>query len=211
MAVWAPRHEFLHKYFEQEFQRDIVTDPVNATDRKTCFLILDSKDGENEDVRTFRDKCQTHGCRLITLRLPAVVGTGMGDPVMKLAKNIARGTMFKIKENNPVWSVIHATDVARLARVIMERDLNKDVDIVVPGTQIQLHDLIDALAYRMGDKKIGTLKYKFARLFFRPALLNIMTQNKVVENPDFTTIAAEFKFTDPADYLKTHVYDENSL
>ena len=145
------------------------------------------------------------------LRAAHIVGTGMNGLPMRLARGIARGMLMHIRGNEAMLSVVHASDVARLAVILPAGlpPLN-----ITDGTETRVDDLIDALAYRMKNKRVYTIKsQRIARLLYGGEYFGELTNTLTFSNA--ALLAALPAGTPPPEevtnYLRTHVYDESSL
>lgn len=212
LAVCAPGREFLTKYFDREFDRRIVNTPAQADDTTLPAFIVTSADGSQTDAESaFAETCRQAGLRPLTLRVPHVIGTGMNGLMMTLARGVARGTMLRIRDNKTELSVIHATDIARAAKALAEaeRDVVSTVTLSAPPTD--MNALVEALGVRIKDKRVGTIAPRWARILYGRSLYNELTTSATADTSVFESICPDFRFADPVEYLKTHVYDNESL
>lgn len=216
MTVYAPGYEFLYKYFDKSFDREIIsdvrTDGPASEDLYSVPAVMvlgDNTTADEAELSAFRERCSGAGLRLITLHVPAVVGTGMGDPVMRLARNIARGTMAKIKDNPASVSVIHAVDIPEIVKASAEKP---DIDTLrIGGVIISFAELTDALAMRINNKKIPFISLQWAKILFSKSFFNLVTTYVIADNTEFESVLPGFRLTNPADYLRNHIYDDESL
>lgn len=216
LVVEAPTRGFVLKYLEREFNRDIIS-PDEATDETGLpWIMLSSTDGsEANDAseRAFAERCEAAGCSGLILRLPPfVIGTGMDGLPRTLARGVARGTMLRIKDNQAEVSAVHATDIARVARILATPGRRSVTTVTVGGQTILLNDLISALGVRIKDKRVGTIKPRWAKILYGQSLYGDLTTSRTVDDSDLRALLpADFEFVNPAEYLKTHVYDHESL
>lgn len=162
--------------------------------------------------------CAAKGVNLSILRAPAIVGTGMQGPLRAWVNSIYRSTYHHIADETARMSVVHATDVARAACLIAG---HSGVFNITDGVNPSQHDLAEALAARMGNKRIFTLRPKRARIFARfSRFLPFVNYNKerLAERYrsltfDCSLLCNTINFTPQSvtNYLTTHVYDETSL
>lgn len=157
------------------------------------------------------------GARLTILRLPPVVGTGMEGVLRKLVNGIYRGSLVHIEGNEARKSVVHATDVARAAR--LARDLG-GVYNVTDGADPTVHDLMEALAHRLDDKRIFSVTPARARRMAMVARIIPQAMNRqmlawmtstLTFDPARLREATGFEPHSVTEYLRSHNYDENSL
>lgn len=150
----------------------------------------------------------------IILRCPIVIGTRMGGIGRRIAEMIDSGKLFYFPGNEARVSVMHATDLAKVVLRLAQSDVSEAVYNVGDGTNPTFHDLAEALAYRMKNKRVSTLstgpQQWFGRVFYGKKLYSIMTTSRLYS---VEKIKAELgiDFVDTCEYLRTHNYDENSL
>ena len=162
--------------------------------------------------------CDSHGVTLSILRAPLIMGTGMKGTLRSMVNGIDRGYYFHIKGNDARRSIIHATDVATVAKRISAIGGTYNLsDRVHPS----IHDLGEALAYRIGGKRIFTLPLKAVKLAARigDRIDAVPFSTKRYEqlsttltfNSDAISRVIDWQPHDVVNYLRTHNYDENSL
>lgn len=211
MAVYAPGREFIYKYFEREFDRRLTENPTEATPGLPAIIVTGVGETDSPSITDFRAKIKTDGGALVHLHVPEVIGTGMTGFIMQLARGVARGTMMKIRENDALLSVIHATDVARASSCILAANEAADSEYVISAPPVKINDLLDALGVRIKSKRVATLKPGWAKILYGNRLYGLLTKDNCVDADSFVHDYPEFEFVNPVDYLKTHVYDEESL
>lgn len=209
MAVMAPAREFLLKYFDRAFDCRITPDPAEA-DFSHAVLVMGTGYDSSEEMRGFIASCKQHNIKLITLKVPYVIGTGMNGLMLRLARGIARGFHLKIEGNEARWSVIHATDVANAALRIVNEELS-DKEFIISAPPVRVGDLQDALSFRIKNKRLGTVKPRWAKIIYGSELYGLLTTDNIVDTSDFELAFPDFIFANPAEYLQTHVYDNDSL
>lgn len=213
---------FLTKYLEREFDRDHA--PVALTEKfigyyniaPVMLSSVEAASGESplaDAERAFLAVCKRSDLIPVILRLPPfVIGTGMQGLPRTLARGVARGTMLRIKGNEAEVSAVHAVDVARVARILAESSPVEPVVVNVPGVTVRINDLIDALGVRIKDKKVGSIKPVWAKAIYGRSLYTDLTTSRVIDGAELRALLPEgFEFDNPVDYLKTHVYDHESL
>lgn len=171
-----------------------------------------------EAERLLGEWCAARNVTLTILRSPAIVGTGMRGELRRLVNSIYRGNYHHIDDETARLSVVHATDVARA--MVMLRQLGGIYNIT-DGDNPSRHDLVEAFALRMGNKRVYTLRAKRARTFARvcdfiPLLgygRKSLAERYRTLTFDDSRLRRAIDWTPSAvvDYLKTHNYDENSL
>lgn len=206
-----------------------------APTQRKCAIMISSTDvynvrgGENLTEETpllagsewlrreenFRSSCGFENIPTVIIRCPHIVGTGMNGLPMRIARGINNGILCHIRGNDAAVSVVHAVDIAALAAILGDKLL---AGAVVPaamnftdGTRTTVNALIEALAYRMGNKRIYTIGPKIARLIYGKEFFGQMTETLTFD--DALAIAASdgMRLHPVTEYLTTHVYDGNSL
>lgn len=165
-----------------------------------------------------REWCAAHNVRLTILRSPDIVGTGMKGPLRRLVNSIYRGNYHHIDDETARLSVVHATDVARA--MVMLQDTGGIYNIT-DGVNPTRHDLAEAFAKRLNNKRIYTLRAKRARTFARICdFIPLLGYGRKALAERYRTLTfddSRLRRTTgmtPAsvvDYLTMHNYDENSL
>lgn len=209
MAVKAPGHQFLLKYFDRAFNRRI-TDNIDEADDHHGFVILGIDDHVTDETRSFIASAGAKGMSVTILRVPYVIGTGMEGTMLRLARRVARGSQMQIREDKTLWSVVHATDVAAAALAIA-RDGDTTPEYIISAPAVTVNDLVDALSHRIKNKRIGTISPRWARLWYGSELHSLLTTDNVVDTSAFAERYPDFTFANPAEYLRTHDYDDDSL
>lgn len=144
------------------------------------------------------------------LQFPAVVATGMQGTVRALAEDVARGNFFKIRDYEyPAIHVVHATDIARAVATIVRDGLSGQWSLH-DGARPSLDALADALAQRMNGKRLFALPKTWARLLGVGRKWRNFSDSFTPTLPDFSA-ATGLTPTNVCHYLKSHIYDENSL
>lgn len=140
------------------------------------------------------------GCRWL-------IGTGMTGLPRELAARVWRGTFFHIPGSEIPLSAVHAVDMARAVALTLGKPGKY---MVTDGCPHTLDELADALAHRLGQKRVLTAPKRLAR--WLPGW-HFRMKCAAVDTIDGSDFAREFDFTpvDVTEYLRTHVYDETSL
>lgn len=163
--------------------------------------------------------CEKHSVKLSIIRPPLIIGTRMKGSVRSMVNGIYRGYYFHIGGNEARRSVVHATNVSAVAKKISSVG---GVYNVCDGVSPTVHDLAEALAYRMGNKRIYTISMKKAKFFAKigdllgsvaPVSTEKLTHltKTLTFNGDAITKVIDWKPNSVTEYLRTHNYDENSL
>lgn len=207
MTVYMPGQEFIAKYIDRHFDRNVL---VRLGDDPGVEALMLSR-AVNPDTAaeaTYREWCAAHGIKPRILRLAMVIGTGMAGFGMTLARGVARGTMLVIRDNVAVRSAIHCVDIPR----VIERLPQDELTLTVAGPPVSISELVCALGKRIKDKRVGSIKPRWARLLYGSSLYGDLTRDQVTDTADLeATLGPDFVFTNIPGYLTTHVYDDESL
>ncbi len=231
ILVYAPDREFTLPYIRREIPgKDEITDTLGK--RPAVAVMLSSTEiyqsGEgwlDEDAlvdpssrwveleEKFTAQAAGAGTKAYILRCAPIVGTGMTGPVRSLAESIYRGAFFHFPGNDARKSIVHATDVARAVKFIAENNLDPGIYNLTDGVDPSVHDIAEALAHRMSDKRISTLSTKpqqwFGRLVYGKKQYATYTESALYSSAKLQSCG--FKPTDTCSYMRTHVYDNSSL
>lgn len=225
LYLYAPQHHYLLPYFQRRFgEYRVVTDPptgmvdkavmISSTDIYVESELVDESSLINAGspwVRRedeFKSMCAQLKVASTIIRVPEVIATGMMGLPMRMARGIARGTLIKVRDNQASISLIHGVDVANYAFAFAGKSVCVNV---TDGSKTTVNELIEALAYRLKNKTVFTLAPKWARLIYGADYFKQMTTSRLVDNALANELAPQIKPNIVADYLKTHVYDEESL
>lgn len=159
------------------------------------------------DDAEFEKYCSEHALPVATLACCDIIGTGMRGLPRRIAERIARGTLVHIRGNEARISLVHATDVARAVSMLCGC---QGAYTLSDGREHTMHDLADAIAYRMNDKRLYTVAPRWARLWYGAACYSELTTDHLFESA-FAADFPEFVPVDTIDYMHTHVYDHTSL
>lgn len=194
--------EYLRPYLEAafgaEYELHVGPEPPAGDEAEARVRIL----GEGERP--------TAGGEMPVIIIPEVIATGMDGLGRRLAEDVAAGRFFAIRDTSyPRVRVVHATDVAAAALLAAARGEGGTWRLD-DGAEPTLDELADALAYRMNGKRLYALPRKWARLF---GVGRKWLHHTTPEAPAAPSFAEAFGYspTPVCTYLRTHVYDENSL
>jgi len=162
--------------------------------------------------------CTERGVKLTILRCPPIVGTGMEGPLRSLVNSIYRGTYHHIDDETSRVSVVHAVDVAR---AIVDLAPIGGLYNFTDGVDPTRHDLAEAFAFRLQNKRIYTLRARRARMTARIADFIPFAgygtaklaerYRSLTYSSDKAAALLRWRPNSVTDYLRTHNYDENSL
>ena len=171
-----------------------------------------------EAERILTEWCTGHSVALTILRCPPVVATGMQGPMRRLVNDIYRGSYRHIADNQAKVSVVHGVDVARAAIDMIGRP---GVYNLTDGADPTRHALAEALAWRMGNKRIFTIPLSKAKKLARINDFLPFTRfdSEAVKRQTSTLTFSSDKIRNllswqpnvVTEYLRTHNYDDNSL
>lgn len=203
VAVDFGGNDFLLPYFRRQLG---VTDDDEPVAPMAAVRIVTGEDECTADPE-FDAFCSRHLLPVVVLRCANIVGTGMTGLVRRIAAGIYKGTFVHIAGNDARISVVHATDVARAASIAAGK---QGEYTLTDGIDPMIHDLAEAFAYRMGDKRIFTIAPRWAKLWYGGEYFRALTTSNTVSDT-FRTAFPGFKPSEVVNYLKTHVYDQQSL
>lgn len=242
--VYIPERAFLAPYLETVFgpgEVEVVTKlpqtmppDVKVTVMISATKIYHEKEGENiaEDAPLekksfwtnyeghFRSFAASNGLNACILRAAYVIGTGMTGFPMWLARGIYGGWLVKLKGNDSRVSVVHAVDVAELAKLFSDKLLASPVGTFVEamnvsdGSATTVNELIDALAFRINDKKVWTvsgLGARLATLFYDKHRYDEMTTTLTFDDARLLRESDGYNLHRVTEYLRTHNYNADSL
>lgn len=162
--------------------------------------------------------CKSRSVKLSILRPALIVGTGMKGTLGSMVRGINAGYYFHIKGNKARRSVVHAYDVARAVRLIAPIGGTYNL---TDGVHPTVYDLAEAIAHRIGDKRISTLSPRLVKIAARlgdhvgivPFSSARMAQLTQTLTFDSTAIgqAIDWRPRDVVDFLRTHEYDETDI
>lgn len=163
---------------------------------------------ENRDADpAFQDRCEHFGLPTVTLICPNIIGTGMNGRMRRIATGIYNGSYFHIRGSEGKTSVVHAVDVARAA-VLAAGSTGRFT--LTDGTTPTIHDVAEALAYRIDNKRLFAMPRWAARWWYSREFFDFLTSDTSGADT-FAGAFPEFQPTDTLRYLHTHIYDDASL
>lgn len=186
---------------------------------------LNELTAENSDSEVLMHECTVKemvgNVPTLVLRLPElVIGTNMDNIAMDMVHQVYRGTYMHIDGADAYRSAIHASSVAEVVRMCTEKQV-VGTYILTDGMEHPVSEIAEALSFRVGNKRIFTSSAK--RAGFLRILGNLFGiagwGSKMYDFKTTTcTFSAEkllsildYRPMSVTEYLKTHVYDENSL
>ncbi len=183
-----------------------------------------------------KERCKATGAICTILRPADVVGTGMEGFTGRLARDVNNGSYMHVKGNDAQRSIVHAIDVAKAVRAVAEKagDCGEGLTGTEAAQGIEgvynltdrsgatIEQLADAIAYRLGNKRIFTTGLKAAKAL---ALLGDITlgalpwSRKKLKARTTTLTFNSFAISkhttwEPmsvTEYLKTHKYSEDDI
>lgn len=159
------------------------------------------------DDTEFDKYCVDHGLPVATLACCDIIGTGMAGLPRRMAEGIARGTFVHIRGNEARISLIHATEVARAVHAVSGCQGTYALSDCREHT---MHDLAEAIAYRMNDKRLYTISRRWARVWYGSEYYKVLTTDHLSEST-FSADFPDFEPVDTLEYMHTHIYDQTSL
>ena len=192
----SPGREFVRPYIERELHG---IDLLDATAGAVGFTVAVLAPGE--DVPT----CLTGD--VAVLECPNVVGTGMSGLPMQIASAIAGGRFFHVKNADARISTIHAVDVAKAVKLVIG---HPGRHVVTDGCDPTVSEFAEALAWRVNQRRIYTLKACCAKWLMDRCLFELCNTGMIADGRAFIEMF-DFRPVAVTEYLRTHVYDDESL
>lgn len=222
--IYSPGRDFIRPYFERLMPEYEITDTIDNADvavmiSSTDVYDLDEGKNINEfaplksdctlvlDESHFIDSCNERNIPFSVLRCAPIVCTGMQGSVRTMAEQIYRGTYIGLSGNEAVRSFVHGSDVPAAARATI--GLN-DIFNVTDDSDTLMSDIADALAWRMSQKRIFSLNAKWYKLLFGKKKMNDVCRSLCFSIEKIKS-TGKYNPTSVVEYLKTHVYNEQSL
>lgn len=193
--------------------------------------VYDAEEGENlsEDTplraghrlavaeEAFCSECTRRGLTPVVLRCANVVGTNMTGWPRQLAESIWSGSFFHFGNNTARISSVHASTVATVVRKLSENLQTDGKPLflnVTDGADPSVHDFAEALVVRMSNKRISTLS-TWGQIWIGKLMCGRKRYKKLTTTLTFSR-ARLCALIDPqnlpvVEYMRTHIYDENSL
>lgn len=197
LAVSARSLDFVLPYIRRQLPGwEVVAEDGSEADARVALLAYDEEMPADISAGTTVLVCLN------------TIGTGMTGLPMTLAAGVANGRFFHIEGASPARiSTIHASDVAKAVELSLG---DGGRYFISDGTDPTVDQLADALAYRLGDKRILTIKPWMAKWLMPASLRRLAAEGSTARCNVF---AEKFGFrpTPVTEYLRTHVYDESSL
>lgn len=171
-----------------------------------------------------KERCKATGAACTILRPADVVGTGMEGFTGRLARDVNNGSYMHVKGNEAQRSIVHAIDVAKAVRAVSDKQ-----DSIIEGiynltdrSGATIEQLADAIAYRLGNKRLFSIGLKTAKAL---ALLGDLTfgalpwARKKLKARTTTLTFNSFAISkhtawepmSATEYLKTHKYSEDDI
>lgn len=230
----APGREFVRPYVERMLSGWKVAGLEDAGHADAAVMlsgceVYAATEGEGLDESTpadgrlplarqeveFRQKAANATDKYLILRCANTIGTGMGGYGMKMARRIASGYFLHFPGNEARVSLIHAQAIAECTAALLEK-MNfapGGVYNLTDGREHKVSDLADALARRINDKKIPTLSTRPQQWLGKLLLRSLWRDYSRTITFSSGKAAGELGLRpfDTLEYMRTHIYDENSL
>lgn len=203
IAVDFGGNDFLLPYFRRELG---VTGDDAPLDSVAAVKIVTDITEPSADT-SFDDFCRDRRLPVTVLQSPCIVGTGMRGLPRRIAAGIYKGSYVHIACNEARVSVVHATDVARAAAMAAGTSGTFNLTDLTDPT---VHDLAEALSWRLGQKRIFTIAPRWARLWLGSHFYTQLTTSRTIPET-FSHLFTDFTPVSVTEYLKNHIYDEQSL
>lgn len=240
--VYCPDRAFLAPYMRRAFGGEKHVTVVDRLPElmpegtKTAVMISSTeiyaaREGRNIDERSPLDEasawygreerfgafCRKVDVSFAILRCAHVVGTGMTGFPMWLAAGINAGWMVHVKGNEAAVSVVHAIDVAAIAALVasgLAEGKTFEPMNVTDGTATAVDDLVDALAFRINDKRVwtaGGFMARAATFFYDKKRYAEMTATRTFDDARQIAATEGLKLHVVTEYLRTHDYTADDI
>lgn len=223
LFLYTPEADFVRPYFERLIPEMRISDSPAGASKAVMISSTDiygSQSGSNinelspiDEIspyaaheRHFAEFCTSAGLTSVVLRCAPIVGTGMTGWPRRLAERIYRGTFVAIPGNEARRSVVHAVSIPLAAEAASHGGIFNVTDAVDPS----LNDLADALAWRISQKRVFSLKPRFYRFIFGKRNYDQATATLTFSCEKLRSAGA-YDPVSTVEYLKNHVYDDASL
>lgn len=242
LLIYAPGREFVVPYIERDLPgttlRLLAGDELEHEDNSGAPAIMLSgteiykaTQGTALDEDTpvdntspmaaaetaFTAFCNRKGAPPIVLRCANTVGTGMQGYVRRLAEAVYRGFFYHFADNDSRLSVVHACDVAAVVKALLTKPEAHGSGLtlnVTDGEDPTLHNLVEALAFRMKQKRVSTLSTRWQQwacaILYGRARMQRLTSTLTFDGSRVRRLTG----TEPVsvtEYLRNHIYDDSSL
>lgn len=223
LFLYSPGADFVRPYFERLMPDMNISDTPRGAMKAVMISSSDiygdltgtninelSPIDENSDYaaeeRRFAEICGENGLMPVILRCAPIVGTGMNGWPRLLAERIYRGTFVSIPGNEARRSVVHAVSLPQAALAASQGGTFNVTDAVDPT----LNDFADALAWRIAQKRVFSLKPRLYRFIFGKRNYDKATSTLTFSCEKLRSTGL-YEPVSTVDYLKNHVYDDSSL
>lgn len=222
--VCAPGREFVMPFIRRALGSYALTEIAGETTDYAVMVsttdIYDVGEGEgfnelaaldeaSEACRAeaaFMEDCRARGLAPTILRCGHIVGTGMNGLPRRMAESIYRGIFVDIKGNVARQSFVHASDLGQAIELTLG---SGETFNATDGCDPTMAEFADALSFRISQKRLFSLPVKIFKIFFSKDFYRQLTENKTFSSEKLRSRG--FKATPVTEYLKTHVYDDESL
>lgn len=224
LYLFTPSRDFVRPYFERLMPDWRIADSprdAQAAVMISSIGIYDATEGRNfneltplradsseaSDEKTFTEICAENNIGATILRCADIIGTGMTGYPRKLANQIYRGVFVSLKSETGLRSFVHASSLPSAAQIAIG---SPGIYNVTDLTDTSVNDIADALAWRIAQKRIFTLGPKWYKFIFGHRKLNDIRRSLTFSCAKLCSVGS-YEPVRAVDYLKTHVYDEQSL
>ncbi len=234
LLLYAPESAFVEPYIRRALPGvTIVPEFSESSPAPDLAVMLSSTDiygeGEKDMVgetsalqgdfagREAEFRKQAGGVPTLILRCPDIIGTGMTGFPRRLAESVYRGTFFHFPGNESRRSAVHASDIAEVVKRAATAGLphgGVNVYNITDGEHPTIHDLAEAFAYRMNNKRISNLSTVgqkwLGRMLYGKKLMRLYTTSRTFSS---AALEEDMHFTPTAvcNYMRTHDYNDESL
>lgn len=152
----------------------------------------------------------------IILRAAPIVGTGMTGAMRRLVEEIYSGRFMHFPDNDARKSVVHAAGIAKAVACLVNAvslDAGERVFNITDNEDPTLHDLAEALAFRMDNKRISNISTRPQQMLAKMLYGKRYRYYTTTERFSCSRLVKALGYTPVSvcNYLRTHVYDNDSL
>lgn len=189
----------------------ILADETATLDPQSPFLAAEAR---------FKEVCRTRAWNGVILRCADIVGTGMTGFTRDLVNAVYRNFFFHFPGNEARRSVVHAIYIAKVVKAIADGAFSglEGSGTSTPTVQIynltdgehpKIHDLAEAFAFRLNNKRISNLstgpQQFIGRLIYGKRRYASYTTTRTF-NDDAIRKQLNIAPLNVCEYLRTHEY-----
>lgn len=211
---------FLEPYLRRSLGDEPDPDAASAPVPQPRAAVRVLQPGEDAADHALEAEAHRLGVPAVTLRCAHIVGTGMTGLPRRMAEKIYSGWYVHTSGADTRVNLIHAADVAEAVAAVTTAEGLAALSChschaltLTDSREHTIRELAEALSFRLGDKRIFTVKPWLAKLLLGRALYAAVTadQTLAADGPRMAELFPRFQAHDVCQYLRTHTYDDASL